>query len=143
MGSARLTVWGFEIYNARLLAAPGFQRARYAQQPFTLELAYLRNFEGDDIARRSLKEMQRVDQFTEAQSRAWLAEMTRLFPDVSRGDRLAGIYSPGVGVRFMLNDKPLGEVRDAEFARVFMGIWLSPKTSEPEMRERLLAGAAP
>ena len=31
----------------------------------------------------------------------------------------------------------------ADFARVFMGIWLSPKTSEPAMREQLLAGAAP
>ncbi|MFO1246295.1 MAG: chalcone isomerase family protein [Ramlibacter sp.] len=143
IGAARLTVWGFEVYNARLLAAPGFQRDRYAQHPFTLELAYLRSFDGSDIAQRSLKEMQRVDDFSDAQAQKWLAEMTRLFPDVKRGDRLAGIYTPGTGVRFVFNDKPLGEVRDADFARVFMGIWLSPKTSEPAMREQLLAGAAP
>ena len=78
IGAARLTVWGFEVYNARLLAAPGFQRDRYAQHPFTLELAYLRSFDGSDIAQRSLKEMQRVDDFSDAQAQKWLAEMTRL-----------------------------------------------------------------
>ena len=39
-----------------------------------------------------------------------------------------------------MNGKPTGEIRDAEFARLFFGIWLSPKTSEPELRAALLAG---
>lgn len=143
VGSARLTVWGFEVYDARLLAAPGFQRERYAQQAFTLELGYLRGFEGKVIAERSLAEMQRIDDFTEAQGQKWLADMKRLFPDVKRGDRLAGIHMPGVGVRFVFNDRPIGEIRDASFARAFMGIWLSPRTPKPEVREQLLVGAAP
>jgi hypothetical protein len=141
-GSARLSVFGFQVYDARLWTASGFTRDSYASHAFALELAYLRDFEGAEIAKRSLKEMQGVEAFTAEQGRRWLAEMTRLFPDVKKGDRLTGVYQPGAGVAFLYNDRPAGEVRDPDFARVFMGIWLSPRTSEPAMRTQLLAGAA-
>ena len=36
-----------------------------------------------------------------------------------------------------------GELRDAEFARLFFGIWLSPRTSEPALREALLGPGRP
>lgn len=130
------------MYDARLWTATGFTRDAYASHAFALELAYLRDFDGAEIAKRSLKEMQGVETFTAEQGRQWLAEMTRLFPNVKKGDRLTGIHRPGTGITFLYNDRPAGEVRDADFARVFMGIWLSPRTSEPAMRERLLAGAA-
>ena len=141
-GSARLSVFGFQVYDARLWTAGGFTRDSYASHPFALELSYLRDFDGAEIAKRSLKEMQGVEAFSAEQGRRWLAEMTRLFPDVKKGDRLTGINQPGAGVVFLYNNKPAGEVRDPDFARVFMGIWLSPRTSEPAMRTQLLAGAA-
>jgi len=143
VGTARLTVFGFDVYTARLWSAPGLRRANWDEHAFALELAYLRDFEGASIAQRSLKEMQRVGDFTEGQGRQWLARMTALFPDVRKGDRITGIHQPGAGVSFLLNDRPLGEIRDAQFARAFMGIWLSPKTSEPAMRDKLLAEVAP
>jgi hypothetical protein len=40
--------------------------------------------------------------------------------------------------RFWLNGQPRGELRDAEFTRLFFGIWLSPRTSQPRLREALL-----
>jgi hypothetical protein len=33
----------------------------------------------------------------------------------------------------------VGEVPDAEFSRLFFGIWLSPQTSEPGLRQQLIA----
>lgn len=143
VGAALLKVFGFEVYQARLWAEPGFQAERYDQYRVALELAYLRNFDGAAIAQRSLKEMQRLEPLNEAQGRQWLADMTRLFPDVRKGDRITGTYLPGRGVSFQLNDRPLGEVSDTAFARLFMGIWLSPRTSEPEMRRQLVGGATP
>ena len=38
-----------------------------------------------------------------------------------------------------MGDKVVGEVADPEFARLFFGIWLSPNTSEPSLRQALLA----
>lgn len=142
-GTARLTVFGFEVYTARLWVTPGFQREQYTQHALALELTYLRNFKGRAIAERSLKEMRRVEPFTDTQAQTWLAALTQTIPDVTTGDRLTGLYQPGQGLRLLFNGAPLPELSDPVLARVFIGIWLSPHTSEPAMRDRLLMGAAP
>lgn len=141
-GQQRFRVWGFEVYDARLWTLPGFSAAGHAQQALALELAYLRELKGQAIAERSLQEMRRVGSLAAEQESRWLAEMQRLFPDVRKGDRLLGLHRPGEGAVFWLNGQLRGELRDAQFARLFFGIWLSPQTSEPALRQALL-GAAP
>ena len=153
-GQARFTYWGFEVYQATLWVAPGFAAPAYDKSPFALELAYLRDFKGADIAKRSIAEMRRqapVTPMTPAQEAAWETRMRALFPDVGSGDRITGVHQPGTGAVFWSNGRVLGEVRDPLFAKLFFGIWLSPQTSEPQMRRALLAqdkspapaGAAP
>ena len=110
-------------------------------QSFALELAYLRDFANTDVAKRSILEMRRSAEISEAQAKAWTSEMLRVIPDVKKGDRIMGVNRPGVGALFLVNGKPSGEIRDTEFARLFFGIWLSPKTSEPKLRSALLAEA--
>lgn len=141
VGKGRLTFWGFQVYDARLWALPGFKPDSLTTQPFALELAYLRAFDNQDVAERSITEMRRSTPISDAQAKAWIDEMMRVLPDVKAGDRVMGIHRPGVGAQFLMNGKPSGEIRDAEFARLFFGIWLSPKTSEPKLRLALLAGA--
>lgn len=141
IGKSRLTIWGFEVYDARLWAQPGFKADNLSSQPFALELAYLRDFANTDVAERSIKEMRRSAAISEAQAKAWIAEMLRVIPDVKKGDRIMGVHRPGGTAMFLVNGKPSGEIRDTEFARLFFGIWLSPKTSEPKLRSALLAGA--
>ena len=45
VGQARLRVWGFEVYDASLWTAPGFDAQRYAEHRFGLELSYLRRMQ--------------------------------------------------------------------------------------------------
>ena len=137
-GQAKLTFWGFEVYQASLWVAPGFNANRYFAHDFALQLAYLRDFSGADIAKRSLAEMARLTPISESKAERWAQQMRALFPDVKAGDRLTGLHQPGVGARFMFNGQPLGEIADPEFARLFFGIWLSPQTSEPKLRLSLL-----
>jgi hypothetical protein len=59
-------------------------------------------------------------------------------PDVKEGDRLTGQNLPGVGLKLYVNGVLRTESTDVELARVFFGIWLSPRTSEPALREALL-----
>ena len=140
LGQTRLTVWGFKIYDAQLWAAPGFQADRYASQTLALELAYLRDFDAADIAERSLKEMRRSATISDTQARQWRSAMQRVFPDVKAGDRILGVHRPGIGASFWVNGKAGGEILDAEFSKLFFGIWLSPQTSEPAMRTALVGG---
>ena len=143
VGKGRLTIWGFQVYDARLWAPAGFAAGSYASQPLALELAYLRDFEAKDVAERSLQEMRRSQAISEAQAARWRAGLLRVIPNISRGDRILGLHRPGFGAAFWVNGKISGEIRDAEFARLFFGIWLSPQTSEPKLRDALLAGARP
>jgi hypothetical protein len=139
----RLRVWGFEVYDARLWTPSGFRYTAYVQLPFALELQYLRRLEGAQIASRSIDEMRRVGSFTDAQAQTWLAEMRALFPNVGAGDRITGVNQPGQGAEFWVNGRRVGRVNDALFARLFFGIWLDERTSEPEMRTKMLQGLSP
>ena len=140
IGKTRLTVWGFQVYDASLWAVPGFKPDSFSRYAFALELAYLRDFASKDIAERSLAEMRRSSDISESQGKVWTSELQRLIPDVKKGDRVMGINRPATGALLLVNGKSVGEIQDTEFARLFFGIWLSPKTSEPKMRTGLLAG---
>ena len=58
-------------------------------------------------------------------------------------DRITGVNLPGVGAEFWVNGLRVGAVNDAAFARLFFGIWLDERTSEPKMRIQLLQGLQP
>ncbi len=142
IGTGRLTVWGFQVYDARLWAQPDFRPVNFDRAPLALELSYLRAFKAQEIAERSIEEIRRSKPVSDAQASRWIADLLRVIPNVRRGDRVIGVHQPGVGAAFWVNGKNTGEVQDAEFAKLFFGIWLSPDTSEPKLRDSLLAGAA-
>jgi len=139
----RLRVWGFEVYDARLWTPMGFRHSAYTQFPFALELQYLRKLEGTAIASRSIDEMRRIGPLSEAQAQNWLVAMSELFPDVRQGERITGINLPGLGAEFWVNGQRVGVVKDPTFGRLFFGIWLDERTSEPKMRAQLLQGLQP
>lgn len=137
-GQSRMTFWGFEVYQATLWVAPGFVDVAYAQSAFGLDLRYLRDFKGADIAKRSIAEMRRQGPLSAEQELAWEGQMRNLFPDVKNGDHITGVNQPGTGATFWSNGRLLGEIRDPGFAQKFFGIWLSTQTSEPALRRALL-----
>jgi len=138
-GQGRLRFLGLHVYDIRLwTAASSLGADDWARTPLALEIEYARSLVGKLIAERSIEEMQRSGPIQAEQSQRWLEDMTRLFPDVKSGDRITGVQRPGTGARFFFNSRLRGEVRDAEFARRFFGIWLGAKTSEPALREALM-----
>jgi hypothetical protein len=139
-GGGRLTFFGLQVYEARLWVTSDFKAASFEQAPMALELVYARKLVGSLIADRSIEEMRRQSDLTAEKTARWLASMKQIFPDVASGDRLTGVHLPDTAARFFLNGRFVGEIRDAEFARLFFGIWLSPRTSEPKLRNALLAG---
>ena len=141
-GQGHLNWWGLPVYDARLWVEPGFEPQAFERHPFTLELSYLRELRGADIARRSIEEMRRAGDFTPTQAQRWQAQLQAVLPDVKAGDRIAGIYRPGQGASFLFNGKPVGEIADAQFARLFFAIWLGPATSEPGLRASLTGAYA-
>jgi hypothetical protein len=134
-GEAVLRVIGLKVYEVRLWTQmKPFTHA----EPFAVELVYDMTFKGKDIADRSVKEMRAQGFNDEAKLRRWGEEMTRIFPDIKKGDSLIGVSVPGKEARFYDREKLIATVPDAEFARAFFDIWLSEKSSEPKLRLKLL-----
>jgi Chalcone isomerase-like len=137
-GRGRLRYFGLHIYDAALWSAARVSASDAHNAPLALELRYARKLSGPQIAERSLQEMKHVGDVSEADGPRWLEAMKGLFPDVESGDRITGIHRPGVGAAFFVNGRAAGEVRDAQFAQLFFGVWLSPRTSQPALRSALL-----
>ncbi len=138
LGQGLLRFLGIEVYRARLWASPGFRPDDFAALPLALELEYRLDFKAEAIARRSLDEMRRLGRFNEEQAQRWQQALRAALPDVKAGDRLVGLHRPGVGAVFQQHGRTVGEVADPEFSRLFFGIWLSPATSEPALRQALI-----
>ncbi len=137
-GGDMFRYFGFRVYDIRLWVGERAVDDNWTDRPLALVLNYQRKLVGEQIAERSLKEMQGLADIAPADAQRWLQAMKQLFPDVDKGDRLTGLLLPGRGARFFLNGQLRGEVAEPEFARLFFGIWLAPGSSEPELRNALL-----
>ena len=136
IGGGLLRMFGFQIYNAYLWTPEGssFDRAK----PYVLDIHYLRNFSAKQLAERSIDEMREQGTGSDAVYPKWMTEMQRVFADVKEGDRLIGVATPTRTAKFFYNGIFRGEVADSAFTDAFFGIWLNAKTSQPDMRDRLL-----
>lgn len=143
-GEGGLRFLGLSVYSARLWVAEGFDSTLFANHPLALELTYSRAFSARQIAERSLQEMERQTSIHQADKASFIEKMASIFPDVKAGDRLLGVHRPGQGALFVAGAQPgarkLGTVDDPRFSALFFGIWLSGATSEPKLRQALLAG---
>lgn len=138
-GQGQLRFLGLAVYEIALWTPlPALSALDWWQAPLALEITYARALSGRRIAQRSLLEMQRAAAIAAELGARWLDEMTQLFPDVQSGDRITGVQRPGQAARFYGNGNVRGELRDAEFTRLFFGIWLAPVTSQPALRNALL-----
>ena len=124
----------WHIYDAALYAPQG----KYApDRPYALKLVYRQNIKGAKIVESSLREMRKNGVRDARALAAWEAHMTRIFPDIAKGDNLTGVRT-AKGAVFCQSGRQIGAVDDPAFARDFFGIWLSDKTSAPDLRRRLL-----
>ena len=141
-GNATMRFVGLKVYDVTLYSKGGAALAakpyEAAAQPFALELIYNMNFKGAEISDRSVQEMRKQGYSNDAQLQKWQAQMTQVFPDIKPGDALIGVAIPGKEARFYNRTKLIGTIADAEFVAAFFDIWLSQKSSEPKLRNKLI-----
>jgi hypothetical protein len=138
-GQGTFTWFGMKIYDATLWVG----EAGYAPgAPFALELRYARALRGARIAEASADQMEKTGGGTAAQRASWRRQMRAIFPDVQHGSSITGLFLPDGAVRFHHDGAALGTIAEPGFAQAFAGIWLSPRTTAPRLREELLREAA-
>lgn len=133
IGSGELRRFGFLIYDAQFFTSTG----RFSpNQPFALQLVYARTIAKDRIVTASLDELKDLGFDVDANPQ-WRTELDKVLVDVKEGDTLTGVYLPGQGAVFFLNDQLTGRLDDS-LAQAFFSIWFDPRTSEPELRTALI-----
>jgi len=135
VGHGVLSYAFWDVYDATLYAPQGKWNSN---KPFGLLLKYHFEIDGKEIADRSVQEMRKQGFADEVKLATWNAQMKSVFPDVKNGTILSAVYIPGKQTTFYNGDEAIGAIKGDEFAKWFFGIWLSEKTSEPELRRALL-----
>ncbi|MCL4677313.1 MAG: chalcone isomerase family protein [Alphaproteobacteria bacterium] len=135
VGQGRLSIWFFDIYDASLFAPGGLWESK---PPYALSISYLRAVSGRHIADTSAEEIRKLGYRNEFRLAVWHGQMRKIFPDVKEKTVLTGIYTAEGKTLFYENDSLIGTIEDPEFGPLFFDIWLSQKTSEPELRASLL-----
>ena len=134
LGEGRLTFLFFKVYDAKLFAE---KKSTEFDQKLRLEISYLRSLKGDDIYDRTLTEWKGIG-LSEERINAIKPLIKDKFPNVDDGDQIIAEYDPVDGLKVILNKKKvLITSSDVTFAKDFMGIWLSPETSEKKLRAKL------
>jgi len=161
LGYHDFTYWGLSIYKASLwlgtkqsALVADVNANRLTRTPWglpqgvvALSLVYQRGFSKELLVKRSVEEMMAQHTIPTGQKEVWERELTAVLPSVSSQDELVAVYDGQDLGRVSFWSKPkgrlsfekLGALSDPQLAQSFMGIWLSPQTSQPKMREALLS----
>lgn len=135
IGKGAMKFLGQKIFDAICYAPNGI----YSKNgEVALSLTYNLNLNGKDIVKASLEEMQKQNKIKKQTAENWRSALIKIIPNVKKGDTITGIRDKSGTSHFYKNNKYLGSISDKEFGVLFFNIWLGEKTSQPELRKKLL-----
>ena len=134
IGSAEFSVLFWDLYQSWLYSPNG--RFTGVEPGLLFEIRYLRTISKDDLIENTVKQWQHLKVPPE-RYQAYLPQLQQVWPDIRKGDVLT--LKVGAGhTEFYFNQQPAGVIASPDFAALFLDIWLSPQTSEPQLRQQLL-----
>jgi hypothetical protein len=107
---------------------------------FALCIRYEMNFSAKTLVDRTFDELKHEGPVSDADRETYGAKLSKLYHDVHPGDVITAVFVPKKGAVFYYNGKEQGTLPNVAFAKRFFNIWLGPTSSEPELRDKLLAG---
>jgi hypothetical protein len=137
VGMGELTWFGLHIYRAELWSASGhFDSTR----PYVLALTYERRVTAQKQVNVTLDQMDKQGVPAARQAR-WRPLLEEVMVNVKEGDTMAGMYTPGTGAVFYYNGKQRSTSNNIAFINDFFGVWLDSRTTQPDLRRKLLGEA--
>lgn len=134
VGNAKFSVFFFDIYKSRLLTPNGV--FNFENKPYLFEITYLKDISSSDLIERTIEQWEHLNIDKESYQQ-YSALLSKLWPNIVASDRLA-IQVNDKKSKFYFNNKFIGSINDDRFGDLFLAIWLSPETSQPELRAALL-----
>lgn len=138
VGRARFTVLFWDIYNSSLYTKSGNYIHQYSPESILFKIEYLKDITSDDLLQRTVQQWQHLD-VLESKYAHYLPKLKSIWPNISAGDSLVLLVKKDISI-FYFNNVQIGVIHEKEFSKLFLDIWLSPKTSQAKLREKLLGG---
>lgn len=133
VGQASLSKLFFHVYDVSFWS----DSHGWSKPPYALVVTYDMDFTSTELVDRTYEEMQLVSNQPDTRLAHYADLLRGIYPSVSSGDRITALQKDRTTTVFYYNGKKLGKITDPEFAKSFFGIWLSPKSSEPNMQRQL------
>lgn len=135
IGKAELKYFGLKVYDINLWCEkPQFS---YAEK-FAIQIHYNMNFSKEDLAKRSIKEIERNHILSTSEQNKYYQKFLEIFSDIKKGDEKLAIFIPQKGVELYHNNQLIGKISDQKLARLFVDIWLDERGSFPQVTKKLL-----
>jgi hypothetical protein len=135
VGSGILKIYWAKVYTLSHyhITAPGpYENAT------VLTYDYLRDIPKEATLKASLEEFARYPNITKEKQARWMGYLDIALTDMAVGDHAEIWHTSDGSLTFFTRDHTPHRFDDAEFAEVFMNIWLGENTNYPELRQHLL-----
>ncbi len=138
VGTAKFSVLFWDIYNSTLYTKSGSYLHDNSLESLLFKIEYLKDISTVDLLKITVKQWKHLN-IAESQYTPYISRLKSIWPDVSAGDSLTMLVKGKKSV-FYFNNVKVGVIPEQEFSKIFLDIWLSPDTNQPQLRAQLLEG---
>ena len=138
--TAHFTFFGMDILAAVLyLNGPNQPKDVLKDIPKRLAFCYFRNFTAEEFVEQTRELMEKNNAPSVfSKIRGEIDSFNRLYQNVKKGDCYSLTYLPGLGTTLRLNNKKLGTIKGAAFAKALFRVWFGPKPFQQDLKDQLL-----
>lgn len=136
VGQAEFSVLFWDIYQSELFTPSGIYQPITNDDPLLFQINYLRDITQKDLIEKTVEQWQHIG-IEKVVYQNYVEQLQLLWPDITAGDQLALLVEPTQS-HFYFNSQYLGTIDDSQFGQIFLDIWLSEKTSQPDLRQSLI-----
>ena len=133
------TVFSFlfwDLYKSELFTISKQYPLQSKDDKLLYEIEYFKAISSQDLVEKTIEQWQHLG-FSASRYDVYLNELLRIWPDINPGDKLVFMMNNHTSA-FYYNGRLVGVIEDEKFGSLFLDIWLSENTSEPELRKELL-----
>ena len=138
VGRAKFSVLFWDIYNSSLYSKSGNYYHENSPEAILFKIEYLKDITSEDLLERTVEQWKHLN-ISESQYTPYISRLKAIWPNISSGDSLTMLVEEEKSV-FYFNNIKVGVIADKAFSKIFLDIWLSPKTSQVKLRAQLLKG---
>lgn len=135
----KFTFMLLKVYDVYLCAdtEENFYPDKIFADDFSLSINYNMSFSKQELVDSSLEEISRYYVLNEEQKNIYANELFLIFKDVHKGDVIEARYSSDGSTSFFYNQSFIGKIKEREFSKIFLDIWLHKNNKYAAMTKDL------